>query len=101
MQVPQLHEKRPERIIDAIHLLARGRMNCHGEVTLTPGSPTTTVTHPAIGRDAAVILTPYTLNGAAAMTAVYVSAQDSGTFTLTHSPSGQTDRTFRWVAIGG
>lgn len=85
----------------AIRQLAEGRGNVSGTVTLTAGATTTVVTHPAIGRDAAIVLDARTANAAAALGTTYVSAQDSGTFTLTHANAGTVDRTFRWCAAGG
>lgn len=87
--------------IQAVKQIAEGRSNVSGTVTLTASATTTTVLHPAIGRDAAIILTPQTANAAGALATTYISAQDTGTFTLTHANNGQIDRTFRWCAAGG
>lgn len=85
----------------AVKQIAEGRGNVSGTVTLTASATTTVVTHPAIGRDAAIVLTPTTANAAGAIATTYVSAQDTGTFTLTHASAATVDRTFRWAATGG
>lgn len=89
-------------IVNALRQMAAGRGNYSGTVTLTANATTTVVENAAIGRDAAIILDEgRTANAAAAKATTWVSAQDTGTFTLTHANNAQIDRTFRWVAIGG
>lgn len=87
--------------VTAIQQLAEGRSNASGTVTLTANDTTTTVSHPAIGSTAAIVLTPQSANAAGALATTYVSAQATGTYTLTHANAATLDRTFRWAATGG
>jgi hypothetical protein len=47
-----------------------------------------------------VIWAPTTANAAGAMTNLYLSARDRGSFTLTHANAATTDRTFLYVRLG-
>lgn len=101
VRLPNASTTRLLDLIEAIRQIAEGRGNSSGTVTLTANTTTTVVTHQAIGRDAAILLNPRTLNAAGALATTYVSAQSTGTFTLTHANAATTDREFRWVAAGG
>ncbi len=89
------------KLAAAVALLAQGRSNAIGTVTLTAAATTTTVTSTVLSGDARILLTPTTANAAAALATTYVSANADGSFTLTHANNAQVDRTFRWAAIGG
>lgn len=103
MKLPARGETRPERLVDAIHQLHRGRSAAVGSVTLTQNAASTTVTDDTISSDAKVQLTPASANGAAEMGAgtMYVSAVAAGSFTITHANSATAGRTFNWHAPGG
>lgn len=101
VQLPNPTAPNPREISATLRQLAEGRGNSSGTVTLTENTTTTVVTHQAIGRDAAILLNPRTANAAGALATTYVSAQSTGTFTLTHANAATTDREFRWVAAGG
>jgi hypothetical protein len=87
------------KIAEVVHLLSRNRS---GEVTLTPGTTTTTVVDPTLTPDSVLWFDPLTLNASVAMTTMFVMAADRllGSFTITHGNSALTDRSFRWRASG-
>ena len=86
----------------AINQLIRGRSNASGEVTLTAGVTSTTVTGPLINENAGVWLFPKTANAAAEMGAGGLYAVVSaGQFVVTHANNAQTDRTFYYIVLGG
>lgn len=98
--IVQTNEKDITKVNIALQQLAQGRSNAVGSVTLVTSTTTTTVTNMTCGADSIVILSPKTANAAAALATTYVSAIGAGTFTLTHSSNGQTDRVFGYVNIG-
>jgi hypothetical protein len=86
---------------EALFLLTRDRDDL---VTLTAGATTTVVTDPTVTPDTVFHFDPLTDN---ATTELYsgtmkVLAADRllGSFTITHSNAGTTDRAFRWIALG-
>lgn len=94
------NEKDPINQNNAIRQLMEGRSNAVGSVTLRASQTTTVVTAPVCGANSAVFLFPTTANAAAIVAATYVSSVASGTFTVTHTSNGNTDKTFFWVALG-
>lgn len=89
------------QIAGTVNELLKGRANNVGEVTLTASVTSTTVTDTRIKSQMKIFLSPKTANAAAAITNVYVSSVDDGSFTLTHTSTGTTDRTFDYVFHGG
>lgn len=90
----------PKRVIDTINLILKGRMNNTGSVTLTANAATTAVSDNRFESSMVPLLTPTTANAATALATTYVSARDTGTFTLTHANDAQTDKTFLYVRVG-
>lgn len=94
------------RIVQAIIQLMQGRSNAVGEVTLTPGVTSTVVDKSVsvaatnVGKDSEVFLTPRTAHAAAAIPTTFISAVDSGSFTITHAASADVDNTYGFLAIG-
>lgn len=88
-------------ITNTLNELLKGRANNVGEVTLTANVTSTTTTDTRIKSQMKVFLSPLTANAAAALTNVYVSAIADGSFTLTHSSTATTDRTYDYVFHGG
>lgn len=88
-------------IASTVNELLKGRANNVGEVTLTASVTTTTVTDTRITSQMKVFISPRTANAAAALTNVYISAVADGSFTLTHSSTATTDRTFDYIFHGG
>lgn len=88
------------QIVDWINRLLAGRLNATTTVTLTASATTTTLTDPRISVDSFIGLMPTTATASAAMDTVYVSARDSGSATLTHDNTADTDRTYVCLIIG-
>lgn len=94
------------RIVQAIIQILKGSSNAVGSVTLRANQTTTTVTKAVdkaavnVSMDQEIFLTPRSANASAALANVFVSAVGQGTFTLTHSNTATTDRTFGWEARG-
>jgi hypothetical protein len=105
VQVPGITETDLKKIMLAIQQLAAGRSNAVGTVTLATGAATTVVTPTQSGMIApgsTPILTPTTLAAAAevASGAMYVSSVGRDTFTITHTNSATTGRTFLYAIHG-
>jgi len=90
------------RLANGVNLLADGRSNATGAVTLTANQATTTLTDARIGTDTVITLQPTTANAAAEIGAgtLYVSAVTKGGLTLTHANNAQADRTFDYALQG-
>lgn len=90
------------RIAVAVRQLGEGRSNATGEVTLTANAASTDVTAIVCSSGSTVLLQSTTANAATEIAngTGYVSAVANGSFTITHANNSQTDRIFRWVAIG-
>lgn len=100
--VPFPRETDLEKLITSIRELASGRSNAHGEFTLDANETSTTVTAVTCGKDATVLLQPTTANAAAEIGngTIYIGTVSNGSFVVTHANNAQTDRTFRYAAIG-
>ena len=100
MKQVDARERQVSKLAEGLHLLTRTRW---GEVTLTPGAATTTVTDPTVTPDTIFDFDALTTTAATEKVAgMVVLAADRllGSFTITHSNSAVTDRTFRWIAAG-
>jgi hypothetical protein len=95
-------EKDTPRIVQAIRLLMQGRDDAGGTVTLAANAATTIVTAPNCAAGSLVFTEATTAHAAAEKASgnMYVSAVANGSFTITHSNSAQTDRSFFWTARG-
>jgi hypothetical protein len=95
-------EKDIFKIVQTIIQLCQGRNNATGTVTLAASATTTVI--PAVNCAAGTtpILTPLTAHAAAELAAggCYVSTVANGSFTISHSSSSQTDRTFLFATLG-
>lgn len=78
-------------------LLADGRVNTVGEVTLSLSSVTTTLTDVRIGPDSCVILSPMN-SDATSETGLYIVPGD-GSAVINHASNTLT-RTFKYVIFG-
>lgn len=104
-QIPAIDETDLKKIVLALQQLAAGRSNATGTVTLATGAATTVVTPTQSGMIApasAVKLTPTTAAAAveAASGNLYVSSVGKDTFTITHTNSATTGRTFMYAIQG-
>lgn len=93
-------ETDPRKQNNAIRQLIEGRSNAVGSVTLAANAASTVVTAPNCGAGSSVFLFPTSANAAAIVAATYVSSVAAGTFTVTHTNNGNTDKTFFWVCLG-
>lgn len=73
-----------------------GRTNAVGDITLSNGSGTTTLTDERIGADSHLTFMPQTANAAALAVMPYASSRLKGSATLTHTSSAQSDLTFTY-----
>jgi hypothetical protein len=100
-RAPNPTGKNPEWVVpQAVAALLNGKGNNIGDVTLTANSATTTLLNPLITPSSHISFSPLTLNAAAAIAGLYVSARAAGTATLTHANNAQTDRHFTYTVDG-
>jgi len=90
----------PRDLAQICNELRDGKINATGSVTLTPSATATVVTDPRVSIETVILLMPLTADAAAAHATTWVSAQDSGTFTLTHASAISADQSFRYAALG-
>lgn len=93
-------EKDPIKQNTAIRQLIEGRSNAVGVCTLTANAASTVVTAVTCGPNSHVELYPKTANAAAIVAATYVSVVAAGSFTVTHTNSATTDKTFTYACFG-
>lgn len=103
--LPSTEEKDLRKIILALQQLGAGRSNATGTVTLATGAATTVVTPTQSGLIAPgsnILLEATTANAAAERASgnLYVSSVGKDTFTITHTNSATTGRTFFWTVSG-
>ena len=87
-------------IAEIVNRTVDGKLNSTGDFTLTASATTTTVTDPRAGKESVILFSPTTSNAAAAISGLYVSTKNNGSFVVTHASNAQTDRTFDYVIIG-
>jgi len=96
----QRAEEHYKSLSQAVNALIGGKSANMGTFTLAASVTTTVVTDNLFESNQVVIWSPATANAAAAMTNVYLSARAKGSFTLTHSSTASTDRTYLYVRVG-
>lgn len=98
----QYQDINQKRLAERVNLLASGRLNVVGELTLDANAASTVFNDPLFAVGAAPLLIPTTANAAAEIGAgtIYLSNRAAGSFTYTHANNAQTDRTFLYVRIG-
>ncbi len=89
-----------ERLFRTLEGIMEGRTRNYGTFTLTANVTTTTVLDARFETHQSLVWGPTTANAAAAMTNVYVSTKNAGSFVLTHSNTATSDRTFNYVIVG-
>jgi len=87
------------KLKNSINFAMNGKTNNTGEVTITPSTSSTTVLNNLCNVNSVVILSPVTSHAAVHDSGRYVVAGDKQ-FTIHHSNSAQTDKTYRYVIIG-
>lgn len=87
---------------DLMRLLAQGKIDAVGTVTLTPGATTTTVDDDGAvycSDQSGVFLTPQSANAAAAIGTTWITP-GNGSFVIHHANNAQVDRTFAYAVLG-
>jgi hypothetical protein len=99
---PHAGEDNLRRIVRAVRDLFEGRSNAMGSFTCEENADSTSVTHPNVGPESRILITPTTANAAAEYGAgtIYVSAKALGSFTVTHANSAVASRTFDFAIAG-
>lgn len=87
-------ESEQGRII--INNVMDGKTNNGGEVTLTAGAATTTISDILITTNSRVFLTAMSANAAAALSTTYFDVPTAGSIVINHANNGQIDRTFAY-----
>jgi hypothetical protein len=100
---PRPDETSIQSIVQSIRDLYAGRNNCSGQFTLAVAPATSTVVRaPNAGPDSCPQFAPLTAHAAAEVGGgtMYISSRGAGTFTVTHSSSAFSDRTFAYTSLG-
>ncbi len=79
-----------------IRQILTGKTNAVGDITLSNGSGTTTLTDTRIGADSHITFMAQTANAAALAVMPYASTRNKGSATLTHTSSAVADLTFTY-----
>ena len=89
-----------DHVIPVLRGTTQGKTNNVGDVTLTASSTTTTLTDANLTPNSHIAFTPTTASAVLATAALYVSARDNETATLTHDSTPDIDRTFTYCITG-
>lgn len=109
LSVPETMTDIPQwlKLVSAkVNQIMRGKTNNVGEVTLTAGAVSTSITVPVgvFGDKTAILFDPTTSTAATAFGSgsFYVSnrAPDLGTYTINHPNTADTDKIFRVAYVG-
>lgn len=88
-------------VIFSLGAALAGKTNNIGEVTLTPNSATTTLTDARLTIQSVLHFMPLTATAQAAAVPYSLTAdQNSGAWTLNHSNTAATDKTYRYSITG-
>tara|TARA_S200002703_G_C3700544_1_gene215138 strand:- start:382 stop:711 length:330 start_codon:yes stop_codon:yes gene_type:complete len=77
-----------------------GKLNSTGSITLRANQTTTTLTDARIGGNSVIVFMPTSANGRTGLNGLHVSARASGSATLTHASSGNSDQNLSYCVIG-
>lgn len=105
MTVPGIDDPDGQKTNLAVQQLAAGRSNAIGTITLAVGAASTVVTPTqsgVIAPSSNIGFMPTTAAAAAELASgnFYVSSVGKDTFTITHTSSATTGRTFGWFVVG-
>lgn len=98
--VPLAGENLTYLLAETINKVLKGRANNSGTFTLTDGATSTVVIDPAFESSMVPVFVPTTAHAATAIATTYVSARTTGSFTLTHANTADTDKTFLYIRWG-
>jgi len=92
----------PWKVATLVNLLAGGRLNSVGQVTLAQGATSTTLSDNHIRRGSKLLFMPVTAHAASVTGLWYDPASipdEGGRLTLNHSAVNQADLTFDYVVL--
>jgi hypothetical protein len=89
-----------ERLFRTLEGIMEGRTRNYGTFTLAANTTTTTVLDARFESHQSIVWGATTSNAAGAMTNLYVSTRNQGSFVLTHSNTAAVDKTFTYVIVG-
>lgn len=78
----------------------QGKIPVVANVTLAANTVNTVVSDARVGLNSYVGLSPTTAKGASAQATCWISAFGKQTFTITHSSTGATTKSFRYCVLG-
>ena len=87
-------------VAEVVNNIMDGKTNNTGRITLAQSATTTTLTDARIGADSVILFTPLSSHGAAEMAHLYISAQTTGSATITHRNTGNSDLNFQYIVVG-
>lgn len=103
MSVPIKHGDLPEwlrQIAIEVNKILRGKTENSGSFTLSASTTTTNVDDSRVGINSKIIITPTSSAAAAEYGTIYVSNVTKEQFTVTHSSTADTDKTFDYILVG-
>lgn len=77
-----------------------GKINSTGEITLTASATTTTLSDARIGSNSVILFMPRSANARTAINSLFITSRASGSCTINHSSSSNTDQNLSYVIIG-
>lgn len=83
----------------SVNSAMKGKTNNTGEITVTPNASSSVYTDNFCNVNSVILLSPVTSNAAVHHSGLYAVAGDK-TFTVYHSNSSHTDKTYRYVIVG-
>ena len=87
-------------VAQALNSTIDGKLNSTGSITLSASATSTTLTDARIGGNSIILFMPVTANGRTALNGMHISARASGSATLTHASSSNSDQNLAYCIIG-
>ena len=87
-------------VAEIVNGIMDGKTNNTGTVILAQSATTTTLTDARIGIESVILFTPTSSHAAAAMAHLFISAQTTGSATITHRNTGHNDLNFQYIIVG-
>ena len=87
-------------VAEIVNGIMDGKTNNTGRITLAQSATTTTLTDARIGIDSVILFTPLSDHAASEMAHLFISAQTTGSATITHRNTGHNDLNFQYIIVG-
>jgi hypothetical protein len=87
-------------VAEIVNGIMDGKTNNTGTVILAQSATTTTLTDARIGIESVILFTPTSSHAAAEMAHLFISAQTTGSATITHRNTGHNDLNFQYIIVG-